>query len=195
MIARRLDAFAVEVRELSSRTRWTAGLALASLAAAPIAQHWSGALAAGLALGGLVEGVLALSAASRRHELVARLAAQPDAYELPEVRRYAVALTSRKSREQMAALLREVVALPPPDSRIEHEIAAHRADLLELADDLMDPGTEVAPLSAVALHTLLNDVRGSPLFDAVAPTGELHSALIRIHDGLRHRASDRPHRA
>ncbi len=66
MIARRLDALAVEVRELSSRRRWNAGLALASLAAA----HWSKALAAGLVLGGLVEGVLALSAASRRHDLL-----------------------------------------------------------------------------------------------------------------------------
>ncbi len=195
MIARRLDALAVEVRELGFRRRWNAALAVAALAAAPVAAHWSKPVGAGLVLGALVEGVFALSAASRRHDLLARLAARPDTYELPEVCRYAAALTSQKSRERMAASLRDVVALPPPDSQLECEIAAHRADLLELADDLVDPETEVAPVSAVALHALLNDARESPLFNPVAPTGELHSALIRIHDGVRHRRNGKPHRA
>lgn len=185
MIARRLEALSLEVRELGARRRWSAGLALASLASAPLAAHWSKALAAGLVLGGLAEGVLALSASSRRHDLLARLAARADTYELPEVRRFGAALTSRSSREWMAASLRELVATPPTSDRLEREIAEHRSDLLELAGDLVDPETEVAPVSAVALFSLLNDGSTSPLFNPFAPTGELHSALLRIRDGIR----------
>lgn len=192
MIARRLEAFSLEVRELGARRLWSAGLALAALAGAPVAALWSKPLAAGLLIGGLVEGMLALSASSRRHDLLARLAARPDTYELPEVRRFGEALTSRRSREWMAASLHEIVAMPPPDDRLERQIAEHRADLLELADDLVDPETGVAPVSAVALFSLLNDVRDSPLFDPFAPTGELHAALLRIHDGIRHGAARRP---
>jgi hypothetical protein len=58
------------VRELGARRRWSAGLALASLASAPVAAQWSKPLAAGLLIGGLVESVLALSASSRRHDLL-----------------------------------------------------------------------------------------------------------------------------
>jgi len=180
------------VRELGARRWWSAGLALVSLASAPVAAQWSKALAAGLLIGGLVEGMLALSASSRRHDLLARLAARPDTYELPEVRRFGAALTSRSSREWMAASLREIVAMPPPFDHLERQIAEHRGDLLELADDLVDSETEVAPVSAVALFSLLNDGRESPLFNPLAPTGELHSALLRIHDGIRHGRAWRP---
>ena len=186
MIARRLEALSIEVRELGARRWWSAGLALAALAGAPVAAHWNRGLAAGLLIGGLVEGVLALSASSRRHDLLARLAARPDTYELPEVRRFGAALTSRSSREWMAASLRVIVTVPPPHDHLEHQIAEHRDDLLELADDLVDSETVISPVSAVALFSLLNDGRESPLFNPFAPTGELHSALLRIHDGIRH---------
>lgn len=192
MIARRLEALSIEVRELGARRWWSAGLALASLASAPVAAHWSTALAAGLVIGGLVEGVLALSAASHRHDLLARLAARPDTYELPEVRRFGAALTSKRSRERMATLLREIVAMPPAVDHLERQIAEHRGDLLELADDLVDSETDIAPVTAVALFSLLNDGRESPLFNPLAPTGELHSALLRIHDGIRHGRARRP---
>lgn len=190
MIARRLEALSLEVRDLGARRRWSAGLALAALAGAAVAVRWSGPLAAGLLVGGLVEGVLALSASSRQHDLLARLAASADTYELPEVRRFGTSLTSRRSREWMAASLRDIVALPPPCDRLEREVAEHRDHLLELADDLLDAEIDVAPVSAVALFSLLNDGPDSPLFNPLAPTGELHSALLRIHAGFRRRRHD-----
>lgn len=195
MIARRLEALAAELGALRARARWNGALALAALAAAPLAAAWNGALAAGLVAGGLFEALLAARAIGRRHDIVALLAPHVEAYELPEVRRYAATLASRASRLQMAATLREVVAVPPPVPRLEALIRSHRAQLNELADDLEDPETEIAPVSAVALFSLVNEMRDSPLFDPLAPTGELHSALLRIHDGIRHGAGRRPHAA
>lgn len=195
MIARRLEALAAELAVLRTRARWNGALALAALAAAPLAAAWNGALAAGLVAGGLFEALLAARAISRRHDIVALLAPHVEAYELPEVRRYVAALGSRASRLQMAATLRELVAMPPPVPRLEALIRSHRAQLNELADDLEDPETEIAPLSAVALFSLVNEMGDSPLFNPLAPTGELHSALIRIHDGIRHGGGRRQHAA
>jgi hypothetical protein len=139
-----------------------------------------------LIAGGLFECVVALEAVHARRQLIARLALQPAAYELPEVAAYGTRAAELPQRARLAAWIFEIVA----EARSPHslylgdrvDLVAH--DLQALANELVSPARSVAPESAVACRRLLTRMTESPLYNPGLPLEDLHVALHRIRAGI-----------
>jgi hypothetical protein len=109
--------------------------------------------------------------------------------------RYAQAKTRRlvssRSRCALARRLRRTANCahdPHPLVRrraplLHHRAAGVRAELLELAIAL-ERAQDPAPESVAALHRLLADGCGSPLYNADVPARELHATIRRVGAGL-----------
>src|SRR5436853_255115 len=103
MTSREVDSAAVQLEHLhrQRRTRLLSSVAAAGLAAGTLVL--SNALAISVACGVAFLLLLALIDSMRRRELIARLALDPHAYSVPDVRRYGHELVVLPGRRRAAA--------------------------------------------------------------------------------------------
>jgi hypothetical protein len=161
-------------------------LGAAAVAVALPALALSTPLAFALAAGGAFECVVALEAVHARRQLIARLALQPAAYELPEVAAYGTRAAELPQRARLAAWIVEIVAeaRSPHSLYLGDRVDLVAGDLQALAHELVSPARSVAPESAVACRRLLTRMTESPLYNPGLPLEDLHLALHRIRAGI-----------
>jgi len=166
------------------RHELTDDLLLAGIAGALslVAVRVAPALAIPLLLGCLTAAAFALRSFWRRWDLVERLALDPDAYALSEVRQRGEKAASTESRHLLAASARWRAA----DARhLAHGRVAAAVDELEaLARELDDESLALRPDCAVACEYLLTEGETSPLFAGSRPGGDLRTQLRRIRAGF-----------
>ena len=159
-----------------------------------------GLVAAGSFRGGAALGVALTAGAAfqlayagitlvRRRELVAELAAEPSAYEIPEVARFGRRLVEPRQRARLADGVRGLIreATRPGTFCVRERVLAARADLEELAHELASPAVALDPACAVRLKRLLTYATESPFYNASLPPEDARAALFRVRAGLRSR--------
>lgn len=186
MHERALEEAASELDRRRRRGFQAATLALSATLTAGIAALFSLPLAAALGAGAFLEALLAAVEASRRRELVARLALEPAAYALPTVAAYGARAAQVRQRARLAAWLVEVVAeaCMPYSLYLGDRVALVAQELEVLAHELVAPTRSVEPTSAVACRRLLTHAVESPLYNPALPLEELRSTLQRIRAGI-----------
>lgn len=186
MTARDLDAAAQELRNRQRRAGESAllGLVCAGLCAA------SALLAPGaaFALGGgaLFQTLIAAASLIRRRSLLARLALEPEAYQVREVRLYGDRLTRQRQRVQLARGIRSMIrdALNPSALYLGDRVLSHARELDALARDLLSPSVRVHPASIARCRALLTEAAESPLYNPRLPADDLAMVLRRIRAGI-----------
>jgi hypothetical protein len=151
---------------------------LASLAAATLYPP----LAVPMLAGGVALGIRGMYAFWRRWDLVDRLADQPEAYVIPDVRAYAMRDTRMERRRAYARLIRYWLAEPGPSGNAR--ISAAADELEQLARELDDCELSLDPACAVACRRLLGDYTVSPLFNDALPCEDVRSWICRIRAGF-----------
>ena len=181
MYARAVEEAGTRLRELRREERENLGLGAVALALALAATQMHPPLAMPLFLGGLAVGASGVRAVWRRWDLVDRLAAERDAFAIPEVLAYASRETTTERRADFAATIRGWVDTQeaPTDPRCR----ALFAELDELARELDDPGLELDPACAVDCMRLLGVE--SALFDRSSSSIELRAQVRRVRSGFR----------
>ena len=139
-----------------------------------------------LVAGGVFECAVALEAVHARRQLIARLALQPAAYELPEVAAYGTRAAEPSQRARLAAWIFEIIAeaRSPHSLYLGDRVDLVAQDLRALAHELVSPVRSVAPESAVACRRLLTRMTESPLYNPGLPLEDLHLALHSIRAGI-----------
>jgi hypothetical protein len=186
MTARELeDAGALlEARRIRARDGFaiavTCGLAVAAVL------PFSRALAISLLIGAAAAALPALMNLLERRDAIARLALEPNAHSLPEVRGYASRLALPAEREKLAMWLRELVKdAPHPGSLYLSDRVSRYARQLEfLAGELAASWVDIEPDSAAACHHLLTHAAESPLYNPALPAEQLESTIQRILRGI-----------
>lgn len=186
MTARDLDnaGALLEHRRIRARDEFATAM-ICGFAAAGVVTL-SPALALSLAVGAAAAVLLALMNVLHRRDAIARLALDPNAYSLSEVRMYATRLALPAEREKLAAWLRELLEdAPHPGSLYLSDRVSRYARQLEfLAGELTSSWVDVRPDSAAACHYLLTHAAESPLYNAALPAEQLESTLERILRGI-----------
>jgi hypothetical protein len=188
MDARSLEAASAQIDRQRRRVREHAALALAAALAALVAvafSHFDAALALGV--GVLVQVALAARIFLSRRALIERLALEPGAYVIGEVRRFGRRLAEPPNLEELAQRLRSVIAdaSVPGTVWLPERVEAFTGELDALARDLLSPSVSVEPASAALCHRLLVDAIASPLCNPHLPPADLVAALHRIRHGIR----------
>jgi hypothetical protein len=168
------------LRELR-RAQWEGfGLSALLLAAAFSASLLHLALALPLLFGGLTGTALGIGAAYRRWDLLDRLAAQPDAYAIAEVRALASAETAPQRRHSLSLRL----ILNDPGARINARVTGAAEDLEALVHDLDDDELVLDPAAAIACARFVRDPMNSPLLDASSHAEDVRSRVRQIQSGF-----------
>jgi hypothetical protein len=169
-------------RERRRRTGLLLALA-AALLAIPAVLVWQ-SMGVALAAGAGAQALFCLIERIRLRELVARLALEPAAYEIPAVREYGAHLQAQRTR--FGLWLVEVVdrAGEPESMYLADRVARYRAELRATASELMAPGARVEPVSVATCRRLLTMAADSPLYNPNLPAVDLGSALFRIRAGI-----------
>jgi hypothetical protein len=155
MVARDVELLGRQLHELNERTVEELGLAAVAFALALGATQMRRDLAIPLLVGALALTGMGLVAFVRRRLLVEDAAADRDAYELAEVRRYAAWIARREQRLAHAAQIRRLLTLSPEYTPARIEVG--RAELEELEEKLKRVGLPLDPACAVALERLLHE--------------------------------------
>jgi hypothetical protein len=147
----------------------------------------SNALAISLICGMACLLLLAFTDTMRRRELIARLALNPGAYSVPEVRRYGHELVVLRGRRRVAAALERVLrnAGAPGSYYIADRVYACRHEIRALAEALRAPETRAEPTSIALCWRLLRSAADSPLYNWRLPADDLRVAVRRIQAGIR----------
>jgi hypothetical protein len=171
-------------RRTLAREAVTAGLACAALAT-PIAFLTFTAAVALIVGAGVALLVGAVSLLSRR-DAILRLALEPTAYSLAEVRSYGERLVVLAERQRLAGWLREIVreARVPGNWYLADRVALYAGQIESLANDLASPLAQIRPSSAAACLRLLTHASESPLYNPDVPAEELPAAIRRIRLGI-----------
>ncbi len=177
--ARRIEQLEATLAELERRTRDRALLAAGALAVALIATRASPDLAWPLAAGGLCVAFLGIATYVRRRELIEALARDPDAYVIPDVRRFGEQLARPRVRHELALSIR----LALEDPLVGKQVELCRAELEELVGELDSPDWAIEPAAAVACRELVVGSRG-PLYDSTVPPELARSKVRQILAGL-----------
>jgi len=178
MYARAVEDADVRLRDLR-QDEWTrfvlGGLALAlSLVATAVRPE----LALPLFVGGLVLGALGVRAAVEHWDIVDRLAGEPDAFVISEIRRRAARETTMERRHALADQVRSWLREPASE-----RIRAVAPELEALAAELEDDELALDPVSAVVCVRLLTDPE-SPLLIAARPSDEIRARVSQIRSGF-----------
>ena len=182
MYARAVDEASTRLGELRQEEWGDLGLAALSFGLAFVATQVRPALAMPFFLGGVVVGSRGIRALWRRWDLVERLAGEPDAYVIPEVRAFAAREATLDRRRTYASLIRGELR----QTRLAHgnRVLLAAEELEALAWELEDDGLALDPACAVACMRLLNDVVASPLLNLALPPELLRSRVSQIRAGF-----------
>src|SRR5262249_52659464 len=155
------------------RGRSREGAAVAVVCAVLAAAVGPFALNASLALltGSAAAAAFAFAQWLGHRDAIARLAFEPGAYALPEIRHYGARLTLPAERAKLAAWLYEVVreAQIPGNWYLADRVARYEGQIKALAHQLAASGVPISPASAVACHWLLTRAAESPLYNPDVP--------------------------
>jgi hypothetical protein len=188
MHARAIDDAGERLRELRREEWQDLALAGVALGLALAATQGAQTLAVPLLVGGLSLGALGVRALWRHWDLVDRLAGEPAAYSIAEVREYAAREATMERRRRYAALVRSYA--DPSGRGRDARLTRAADDLLGLAEELEDESLELSPAAAVTCSRLLSDPTESPLLDSELPVAALRSTLCRIRAGFTARCAD-----
>jgi hypothetical protein len=183
MLARSVDEASIRLRALRQAEWEDLGLATVALGLSLAATSLYPPLALPLFFGGIAIGALGVRAMWQHWDLVDRLAGEPDAYAIAEVRSHAEREATMGRRRTYALLIRATLedwalaGISNPDAE----------ELAELVAELEDETLELDPPAAVACMRLLTEFDTSPLLDPSLPSAELRSRVARIRAGFRAR--------
>jgi hypothetical protein len=172
------------LRELRHEERGDLALGGLALVLALAATRLAPQLAVPLFVGGAAVVGLGVRALWRHWDLVDRLAGEPDAYLIGEVRTRAVRETTMARRRANAAAARAMLEAAESGSPLGRRISAVAHELDALAYELEDERLRLDPACAVACTRLLTDAASSPLLDVTRPSDDLRSRLRRIRSGF-----------
>lgn len=182
MHARAVEDASARLHELRREEWHELTLAAFALGLALAATRILPALAVPLFVGGVVVGGRGVTALWRRWDLVDRLATEPDAHAIAEVRAYAAREATMERRHRFAALIRGAVA---PHERALVAPTSTAAEALEaLARELDDSSLGLDPACAVACARLVSDPAQSPLLNPELPPEELLARVHQIRSGF-----------
>jgi hypothetical protein len=192
MTARQVDKAAARLEGLRHQRRSRLGMSAAAAGMAALALIVSNTLAISVGTGVAALLVLALSDTFRRRELLALLALNPNAYVVPDVKRYGDRLTVPRGRQRLARALERVLsqAGSPYSYCIGGRVNKFRKELEALAASLRTPGARVEPTSVALCWRLLTRAAESPLYNWKLPADELGFEVQRIQAGIRRPAAD-----
>jgi hypothetical protein len=188
MNARALEEAAARIEGKRRRARQHGALAFAAAPVAALLALGSSrhGLAFAVAVGAIVQIVLAAGMLWSRHTLIERLALDPAAYVIGEVRRFGLRATEPRELAHLAGRLRSVAAeaSSPGSVWLADRVEAFTSQLDALARDLLSPSAAVEAPSVVLCRRLLVNAVESPLCNPQIPTEELALALHRIRRGI-----------
>jgi hypothetical protein len=161
-------------------------LALVCALLAAVIAAFAPDVALALLAGSAVAAAFAIANKLGRRDTIARLALEPSAYVLPDIRHYGVRLTLPAERARLAAWLDEVVreASIPGNWYLADRVACYEGQIKSLAHQLAAPGVPIPPATAVACHRLLTHASESPLYNPNVPADELPAWIDRIKRGI-----------
>jgi hypothetical protein len=179
MYARAVDDAGSRLRDLR-REEWS-DLCLGALAVglALFASQTRPDFAVPLFVGGLYVAFRGVTAAWRRWEIVDRLAGEPDAYVIPEVRKHALQEATLERRRLYAAYIRAALR-----TAAAGEFGAATSELESLAAELEDVTFTLDAACAVACARLVSDPSGSPLLRLDSSAEEVRSRVCQIRAGF-----------
>jgi hypothetical protein len=183
MYARAVDDANSRLRDLR-REEWSdLGLAALATGLALLATQTRTEFAIPLFAGGLAVAFRGLIAAWRRWEIVDRLAAERDAYVIPEVRKRALQGATIERRRLYAAYIRYALGTAVPG-----EFGTATPELEALVAELEDVTLTLDAACAVACARLVSDPSGSPLLRFESSPEEVLSRVRHIRSGFAPRA-------
>jgi len=182
--ARELELAESEVRRRSAQVLHAIALACAAAMGALGFAWWSTPVAIALGVGASTEAVVAAVLVQSRRDRLERLALEPAAYAISDVKRYGRRCV--RQRERLAASLARMVAdaRVPGSLYLSDRVLQFRLDLEALSRALASSAANVHPTSAVACRRLLTRPVESPLYNPRLGSDELRAALRRIGQGI-----------
>jgi hypothetical protein len=192
MNARQMDKAAAWLDGMRDQRRSRLAMSLAAGALAALALIVSNALAISIGIGAGFMLLLAISDTFRRRELLARLALNPNAYVVPDVKRYGDRLVVPSGRHRLAKALERVLATSgtPGCYCIPDRVNKFRREIEALARSLRMPGTRAEPASVALCWRLLTRAAESPLYNWELPADDLGFQVQRIQAGIRRPVTD-----
>jgi hypothetical protein len=184
--ARELERVSALLERKRSRAREAAAAAGACAILAGASAPFILALTVALLVGTAAATLLALGTVVGRRDAIARLALDPSAYALDDVRRYGAGLVRPVQRERLAAWLREIVRESPIPGNIylTDRVSRYAGQLESLASELSGSWVRVLPASVAACRHLLTHAVESPLYNPAVPAEELPATIERIRRGI-----------
>jgi DNA-binding PucR family transcriptional regulator len=184
--AQDLEIAGANLERKSDRVRDGVEAAAMCTALAIVTAPFTLTLALALLVGAVAAGLIAIANKLSRQETVARLALDPDAYILTDVRHYGEHLVSPAERQKLAEWLHEIAS----DTRasaslyLDDRVLRHAGLLESLARELSAPGAHVRPSSAAACRHLLTHAESALYNPAVSPEA-LPLTIERIRRGIK----------
>ncbi len=147
----------------------------------------SGWLAATILVGGGGLLVVWIFVTLQRASLIHDLAVEPQAYIVPDVRRFGARLVVEPGRSRIAASLDHVLANAgkPGTYYLADRVDACRDQIRALALAFRARASRIEPTSAATCRSLLTDAANSPLYNWTLPPQNLVSVLRRIRPGVK----------
>jgi hypothetical protein len=167
-------------------------LAAATLVLTAAVWIWFPAALLPMAILAALEGLVVLWAYYTGRDLLQRLALEPFADEIPEVRRYGERLLKQDERDRLAASIDSLIAgaKVPGAFFLVDRIVLFEDQLRALARELATPTVPIQARSVVTCVRLLTRGVESPLFNPSVPVEQLRSTLLRIRFGIGKRTDD-----
>jgi hypothetical protein len=178
-------------RRLALLTSWQTGAAATTIVVTgllPFAIAWRVSYLIAIAASSILAAILAISAHVARRRRLATMALSPKLVQLPDLEPERKRLQTARTRRALAAGLRRTADPIQPSRRLDpcpvlvDRVAAARAQLLELANDLEQTQTPDPACVAVLRELLTNG--SSPLYNPNVPADDLHTTLARARAGL-----------
>jgi hypothetical protein len=154
----------------------------------PFAIAWHASSLIAIAASIILAASLAIGTHVVRRRRLATIALSPKLVQLPDVESERKRLQSARTRRALAAGLRQTADRNQPSRRLDPcpvlvgRVAAVRARLLELANDLEQTQTPDPACVAVLRELLTNG--SSPLYNPNVPADDLHTALAGVRAAL-----------
>ena len=168
-------------------------LAVAAGMLAAVLVALSARFAVALGVGALLQATLAFAYVLARRALIGRLATEPAAYGIEDVRRYGLSVANQTERDRLAQWIRTILTetAHPGTLYLADRVATYASELDVLARELLSRATFLDPPSAVACRRLLTHAIESPLYNPEIPPDDVVVVIRRIRGGFRPSSRDR----